>query len=302
MLKNLRRGKLFEQSTAHLIEELEMAIKWETTIILLAIYRSEHVVDDTELILKRHFNAINHQVKRICINKEYPNVARVVSQSELPNTIFSITYLDQGGGSDQADAYRTLNLHREYFIENKIRIIVWLTQNELFRLTNYAPDFWAFRHRVFDFLYNRATPKRSVWFNGVSWHEWPLTKGNHLIDQASRYRDQEKYQNSIEYFKKALRDLQQGDEVSRVAKLWNSLGIIYTETGDFIKAQEAFECAIDLDPSSHILWCELGNMYRIKGNKSLATKFLSKSIRLAPENAKGWNDIGIEAKRFINQD
>ena len=47
---------------------------------------------------------------------------------------------------------RRMSLQREYFVDRRIRIVFWLTQNEIVKLAHAAPEFWAHRHRVVEFV------------------------------------------------------------------------------------------------------------------------------------------------------
>jgi tetratricopeptide (TPR) repeat protein len=42
-------------------------------------------------------------------------------------------------------------MHREYFVEANIRAIFWLSKYEAKQCSRFAPDFWAFRHKVVEF-------------------------------------------------------------------------------------------------------------------------------------------------------
>jgi tetratricopeptide (TPR) repeat protein len=43
-------------------------------------------------------------------------------------------------------------VRREYLVEDKVRAVFWLTEREAADLPRRAPDFWAFRHWVGEFL------------------------------------------------------------------------------------------------------------------------------------------------------
>lgn len=48
-------------------------------------------------------------------------------------------------------AYRSLNYQRERLVENQVKVIFWLTSEEVRSLATGAPDFWAWKHRIIDF-------------------------------------------------------------------------------------------------------------------------------------------------------
>ena len=69
---------------------------------------------------------------------------------ERDRSVFSVTGLARGGGKAGANAYRALNIRREYFVDYAIRVVIWLARDEAMALSRHAPDFWAFRRRVVD--------------------------------------------------------------------------------------------------------------------------------------------------------
>ena len=79
--------------------------------------------------------------------------------ANLDNVVFFVEGLRWGSGQADVHAYQTLNNHREFFIENQIRVVFWLTEKEAIDLAHFAPDYWAFRHRVIEFV--EFAPARS---------------------------------------------------------------------------------------------------------------------------------------------
>jgi tetratricopeptide (TPR) repeat protein len=136
-----------------LLDELSLAIRWNSACILLADYCSEITRRKVELSLRRLIRRAGHSVNDIKVTKtEYdiPLILRDYPSRE--ETVFFVSGLQWAGGRGYSNAYRGLNMHREVLVEAKIRCVVWLTQTEFRKLPRHAPDFWAFRHKVVDFL------------------------------------------------------------------------------------------------------------------------------------------------------
>lgn len=316
-----QRGKYFERAVALIISELDVALEWDAPIVIFAIYRSEHVVDDVELSLKEDLAVRGQNIIRLRISREYYNVDRIIAQKDKKHSVFSILGISQGGGEDQANAYKALNLHREFFIENNIRVIFWLTEDEIAQLPRHAPDFWAFRHRVLEFLQFRATPKRSALIKGYSWHEWPfhLSKDSSVSDFmkckgefgkvpdndikgwmqseilancATIYFIRSNLEMSRKYLEVAL-DLQlPAGESTLTSQLRIGLGIVLSEIGELAEAEKLLEHVVHLSPSSTAALCELGILHRKSGRRKDAIRYLTKSIRLSPNNPNAWNELG----------
>ena len=87
------------------------------------------------------------------INRDRADVPVLLSMDpDHSHTVYHVSGLGWGGGRGGREAYRALNLHREYFVDHQVRAIFWLTRSEAALLPRCAPDFWAFRHRVFEFM------------------------------------------------------------------------------------------------------------------------------------------------------
>ena len=79
------------------------------------------------------------------------------------------------------------------------------------------------------------------------------------------------------------------------AVFWNEIGNIYLKIGSHEEAIAAYTKAIELNPDSGWLYCNLGHVYFLTGNFSRALVLFQKSICFmdTPENqAVVWNKIG----------
>ena len=144
----------FEDRVDILFRELELAIKWQRPSILLAVYSSEYVHADAKTTLKNRLIDMVQNVYHFQIsNDENSDIPLYLSEiADLDKTVFFIEGLRLGGGKDGTRAYRALSIGREYFIDKRIRAVFWLTENEANDLARHAPDFWAYRHRVVEFV------------------------------------------------------------------------------------------------------------------------------------------------------
>jgi len=55
-------------------------------------------------------------------------------------------------GKGFPDTLTILNFKREMFIEHNVKIIFWVKEEELASISIKAPDFFAFRNRVVEFM------------------------------------------------------------------------------------------------------------------------------------------------------
>ncbi|MBI3331863.1 tetratricopeptide repeat protein [Candidatus Peregrinibacteria bacterium] len=81
--------------------------------------------------------------------------------------------------------------------------------------------------------------------------------------------------------------------------VWNNLGDHYMQTGNFAKAEEAFERAVALDPALIVIRVNLGNAYREHGRIEEAMRNYQRAIDMAeqkehpgPEELSGYYFLG----------
>ncbi|MEJ5224679.1 MAG: hypothetical protein WHV44_09510, partial [Anaerolineales bacterium] len=144
----------FEDRIDTLFKEIELAIKWQRPSILLAIYESEYVYSDAATSLENQLRGAGRQVEHIHgrDGAALDIVQSIGATEDLDNTIFFVDGLRWASRGDSWGAYRSLNQSREFFVAHRIRIVFWLTEDEASSLARYAPDYWAFRHRVVEFI------------------------------------------------------------------------------------------------------------------------------------------------------
>jgi tetratricopeptide (TPR) repeat protein len=128
-----------------------------------------------------------------------------------------------------------LNLHRETLIEQKVKAVFLLTMREASNLPSYAPDFWAFRHRVLEFGSPHAPNQKQPPVGLMLWHiENSITP---IIDTKGK----------ISSLTKMLTELPDQEEaVSLRIDLFYELGFLYWRSGDHLSAEKSLTSGINL--------------------------------------------------------
>ncbi|MBT3336707.1 MAG: tetratricopeptide repeat protein [Anaerolineae bacterium] len=318
----MRQGSHFNIQIEQLITEIKLSLHWRGPLILFAPYRSRHVVDDAEKILLKELEMLEQTLTQVQIHESNPNPVANINALQARKTIFSFKELNKGGGEDRADTYRFLNLHREFFIEGSIRCIFWITEQEIQQLAFFAPDFWAFRHRVIDFIQNRATPKRSISFRGLIWQEWPwgsiledrqkalayrqalvaelpkqpettLLRINLYAEIAGIYLQERDKEKALETLKHGQDSLPANSSIPEVeAKLLIGLATIHIQMENYAQAYATLQKAMLLSPSHAQVYFLLGQVSRLDERRSEALTHITKALRIKPDNAAFWNEAG----------
>jgi tetratricopeptide (TPR) repeat protein len=142
----------FKTNIDALFDELSLAFQWNRPSLLLTVHKSQIGEKKARESLARKLKSAGRPVVEISIEEARPDASsRILAQENPAGCVFFVSGLDRGGGPDGKDAYRALNLAREVYVENQLKVVFWLTSNEATNITKMAPDFWAFRHRVIEF-------------------------------------------------------------------------------------------------------------------------------------------------------
>jgi tetratricopeptide (TPR) repeat protein len=209
MLEINRKDK-FQDRVNIILDEVMLGIKWERPSIIVAVYRSEYVKYAIQTLLAKPLGKSGQAVLHYSVDKlHYDIPLELLNHPDHKQAVYFVSGLRWGGGRGYSKAYRALNMHREYLIEGNIRAIFWLTKNEVRQLTRFAPDFWAFRHKVVDF-YDLPSIRKNNLLEPFSDSLFNLyTKDDHdfqiLINNAKVYYAMGCIDEAILYFRKALR-------------------------------------------------------------------------------------------------
>jgi len=258
----------FEERIGMLYDELSLAVRWDRPSILLAVYASDLVCAEAQLTLAQRLAVLGQSVLRLAVDAESSDIPMYLSKYPgREKTIFFIKRLKRVGKQPGPQAYRALNIRRELLVDHHIRVVFWITEKEAADLPVLAPDFWAFRHRVIEFL-DPPAPER-------------------LAALAASARLEQGADELLEAFKKALKL-----DPQNVA-LWSSLGDVCARLGRNDEAVRAFRKATRLEDRNAGLWVRLGDLYAGLGRTHHAGKAYQAALRIEPGNRQAL--AGLEA-------
>ena len=135
-----------------IIDELSIAARRQRSLLVTITCRSVITSQEQEIRLEQELLTDGKPVLRYRVDRIHYDIPIALKKHPLRTQgIFMVRNLHQGGGRGYSNAYRALNMHREYLVEEAIKVIFWLTEGEARQLAHHAPDFWAFRHLVVAF-------------------------------------------------------------------------------------------------------------------------------------------------------
>ena len=328
-LKNVKNS--FDSQISNLLEEIDLSLKWDRPSILLAIYSSEVIGNRAQAVLKNQILSIGYKVSHIKIDKQNFDLGWFLSQfDQHERVIFFISGLRWGGGRSRTNAYQALNLRREVFVNQKMRMVIWLNPKEAVDLPLHAPDFWAFRHRVVEFVDeaikqsqepSKMISKSPSRHEILSWRDWQINEtpdeinakiklresllaGMPVNDTSLFMRTELMYTLAYLYwnkgrFEKAENYLHQGlalaansTAISMKSKLQTAIGILHHEQGKFDKAIRSYQNALETNPDDSQSWNNLGRVFMDSGRKQEALDAYKRSTKLNSRNSNAWNNLG----------
>jgi tetratricopeptide (TPR) repeat protein len=314
----------FEDRIDILFHELELATKWQRPSVLLAIYSSEYVRADADIALENRLHNLGQSTYHIKIkNQKSADVSLLISElANLSNVIFFVEGLRWGAGEDDSYTYLALNKSREFFIENQIRVVFWLTENEAIALAHHAPDYWSFRHRVIEFVDSPQPEQISPHVLESAWqgtgefsdttedldakialrtalltdlpdgNESTSARANLLLTLGMLHWRRGDYEKASQFLNAAL-DLAARLEDNRFEALcFNAIALVETDQGRNEAAIQAYQNAVSLAPGQISPWNNMGNLYRKLGQHKEALAAFQKALEQNESDTVGWNGLG----------
>ena len=204
---------------------LNRAHKHNKASILFALYLSEFLRSDMERSLSALLKEQGLQVAEVDAGA-HKDLPAFFASTNSDDTVFFVHNIEKGF----SDALQFLNFKRENLVEDRVKVIFWVTEEELSRISREAPDFFAFRNRVVEFM---EVP-----------HAGELRPA--LVEFAldTEYRSLDEIKRSIELKEKLLSELSEETEIS--GYLLGSLGILYEQIAIYDRSIDCNRRALEL--------------------------------------------------------
>ena len=258
----------FDAKVSRLSSYITRAYKYDKPSILFAMYMSEFLRTEVEKSLEKSLNEQGLKIVNIDVEKN-KDIPSFISSINSNNTVFFVYNMEKGF----PEALQFLNFKREELIGSKAKVVFWAKEEELARISHDAPDLFAFRNRVVEFM------------------ETPLAKEIRpaLVEFAeeTEFKSKDEILRSIELKEKLLSELSGEEQISRY--LFTSIGILYRNIGLYKKALEHFEKALKIAKETGDIQSEveslqnIGEAYLYLNNSSRAKEYNEKCLKMAQE-------------------
>ena len=121
-----------------------------------------------------------------------------------------------------------------------------------------------------------------------------------LYGIGSVYLQQQKTKEARDTFERVLQ--LHASYPGTIPNAWNNLGILAAREGNTTQAIEAFQHALQIDPSHSVALLNLGNAYRQEKDWNAAEKTLQKAFALSPDDAEVNYNLGMVYAQLTDSD
>jgi tetratricopeptide (TPR) repeat protein len=311
-----------------IFHELKLALQWKRPSILFAIYDSSAIrssAQDTleKLILEAGQKVVHYQIEY----EESLNLTQFVSEiTQKEDAVFYIDPLNSEGKNSQINHLVTmLNSCRGYLVDHLVRVVFWLTENEALCVAHEAPDFWASRHRVFEFVHGKIEEKlesfepvslepekgekmqmsissgsidddisgESALVFDLSEGEEPTISGiNLLLMMGVANWKEGNHERACESLQAALAIAEKSGNKSHQAMCQKAIALVKTDSGNHDSAIQAYNRVVELGPENVTIWNNIGVLYQKTGRFEDAQKAFNNALQKDPNDPVSWHGLG----------
>lgn len=313
-------GLPFEDRIDILFQEIELAVRWDRPSILFAIFKSDFIRDEVNTILREKLKNIAQKTHSIKTNNldEFDFLSKISQLPDLSQTVLLIDGFNWECGTEGVRVFKEFNEHREYFIDNNIRAVFWLFENEVSDFAANATECWILRHRVVEFvdipqqaqgLIQSIESLRLGADSSPSDEYLPDNSPEEILNLQDSEKENASHANALlglgmHFWRKgnpqrALKYLQTSAEMSNLlatpslqAQCQNALALVQTELGNIDAAVSAYQRAISLSPKSEFLWNNLGQLLAKNERNEEAINAFNKALSCSSQDFLSWDGVG----------
>ncbi len=310
----------FQERIDILFREIELAVRWDRPSILFAIYKSDITRDEVNTALQEKLEKISQKTHYIqtSFNNQFDFIDQIAQLPDLSKTVLIIDGFNWECGPEGVHVFQEFNKNREYFIDNNIRAIFWLFENEVSDFAANATECWILRHRVVEFVdlpeleqeslksletllqAPETTPSESPVpdkapredIRGQVKEKINTTRANAFLNLGILFWRKGNLKRALKYVKASEEISAALADQSLQAQCQNALALVHTELGNVDEAVAAYEHAISLSPESDYLWNNLGQLLAKNERNGEAINAYNRALACSPRDFLSWNGVG----------
>lgn len=224
----------FNEKVDILFNEIDLAIKWSRPSILFAIYSSGIVLSKAKAGLEDRLSHLNQKINIIEISgKKQSNFSSEIFK--VPRLSHSVLFIDDincNQYEDNIGFFNELKRNLEKFIDHRIRVVFWLSEEDVANFATNAVECWILRHHVVEF---QDDPYQTNALLQTLESTWQDLDEEDIVDAASST---------------AIREVIDSPEKVEASQFHGNLilmlGILHWRKGNTKEAQKFINVALDI--------------------------------------------------------
>jgi len=296
---------LLEDQMECVFRELELAIRWQRPSILFAIYNSYSIRSIAQNTLENRILESGKTVIHYQSNEE-DNLSLVEFVSKLSDNENNILFIDPITNNNHAisseNLCKILSSSRDQLIDRLMRVVFWLSENEAFYLARNAPDFWASRHRVVDFIYQDPSEIPCLPQPAIIRKKQDLPQKGEADDSAGGINILLKmgvtnwkkgdHDKAVDFLQAALAMAEEKKDAFHQAICWKAIALVRSDAGKIEEAIDAYSKLIAMTTGHITVWNNVGALYFKSDNFEKAFHAYKNAIKNNPKDPISWNGLG----------
>ncbi|KIY45707.1 TPR-like protein [Fistulina hepatica ATCC 64428] len=255
----------------------------------LLIGRVAEQIGDLEHALSAYEHALRHNSNSLSGLTQVAGIARI--QENYPK---AIDYFQRVLKLQQDNGEIWSALGHCYLMQDDLQMAYSAYQEALYRLPNPKedPKLWY----GIGILYDRygSLDHAEEAFSSVLRMDKDFDKANEILFRLGIiYKQQLKFDDALRCFDQILRN---PPSPLATADIWFQIGHVYEQRKDHVRAKNAYERVVDVNPTHAKVLQQLGWLYHQDGtafqNQELAVHYLTKSLEADPTAAQSWYLLG----------
>lgn len=311
----------FETRIDTLFKELDLAIRWNRPAIFLVVYSSAFIAAKAIAALENRLIKIGQEIAHLTPEPGHKlDVISTVKNWERESTVFFAMNMECNG--DGASNYEIINSNNKFLVDNPMRIVYWLTEEDFLELAKEASPSWSFRHRMIEFtdslrqdhvlsyliektwqhiddisdvdgkpysdMYKDALKKIGLQQDNPA----PLETARLLITLGMLHWRHRNLLKANEFVEMALEIAETEKNEQLLAESYIAFALIKTELQQIEEAVHAYEKVTRLPPCLRMPWNNLGNLYTKLFMFDKALNAYQKALELNGNDPISWQGLG----------
>lgn len=304
-----------------LSKELGLSARWDMPAIFLAVYENAiagaKALSDLEARLTWQGQSVTH------ITPDFDGKNNIIDEITRNNhwdeTVFFIMHL---GRCTDKNIYATLNTHSEFFINNHIRVVYWLTKPDLIAYVQDSPDYCFFQHKLIEFsstsgwehvlpriaIHNSINPSDKEEYKTIEGEEPSLSqllsadirddldgvieRSYLLIKLGIFYFRQKDYPRALQYLAKALEVAEITENEQFLLASQTAFALVQAELERYDDAVLIQKKITKIIPETSDVWNNLASLYSTLFMFDESISAYKTALSISHGNPVSWQGLG----------